>query len=743
MVCPLLLVAQSFTLGYQTALVNGTITAPEINEASGLAASYTEVGAFWTHNDSGDGPNLYLVGPNGNLLTQGAIVGATAPDWEDMASFEKEGTSYLVVGDFGDNFQLRNTYSLYLIEEPTYDPDSPSGNSYPIYKRIDYVYDNGRQDGESIGVDVENDQIILVSKTRNNGNFTVYELPLNLNGTNETLVASTIASFTVEGASTAMDIAGDGQHAIVLTYGDAFQFTRYYGSNWAETFTGEPSRITMPQRGGGEAIAYGASGSDLYSVREGNDSPLWHLVAIQDTGTIFRVDLFEIDAEDYDRVYVNIVGQAEAIELTDTDEDGIYAGQVDLPTDETYQYFFSYSNGPSPAVNEVIQGACSAGGALREVVVDRPYIQLPPVLFGQCSELPYYLTVKTDLGNITDRTDGGKVWVELIDTGEEYELADQSDTIYAYRVALPRGETIRYRFSYQSGPDPDTDRTYEVVPPACNAGEDTRGYTANVEQVVLLADEFNTCDEALPGGIDITDLDGTTIVGSNDDFPWLGPEVGSGSPLGQEVTRLIDGEIGTKYLVRAISSWAEISSPNYSVVNAYTITSGGDVPTRDPRAWMLQAYNDLTGQWDTLHTVIDNPSWPERDQRQSWYFDNEESYVVYRLFITGINGNTQQLMQMAELDIFGTAGRPVSATPGLAGNLRVTIHPNPVTDVLVLEAQNLTAARYELFTPTGARVGSGQTAFPGRIDVSGLPTGVYFLRLTDGNDKGVFRIVKR
>lgn len=51
-------------------------------------AYYIEAGAFWTHNDSGDGPKLYLIGPNGALLTRGAIAGATSQDWEDMASFE-------------------------------------------------------------------------------------------------------------------------------------------------------------------------------------------------------------------------------------------------------------------------------------------------------------------------------------------------------------------------------------------------------------------------------------------------------------------------------------------------------------------------------------------------------------------------------------------------------------------------------------------------------------------------------
>ena len=47
----------------------GTVTDPEINEASGLVASQTYSGIFWTFNDSG-GPNcLYaLAGNNGSRV---------------------------------------------------------------------------------------------------------------------------------------------------------------------------------------------------------------------------------------------------------------------------------------------------------------------------------------------------------------------------------------------------------------------------------------------------------------------------------------------------------------------------------------------------------------------------------------------------------------------------------------------------------------------------------------------------
>ena len=48
-----------------------------IRESSGVAASRTTAGVFWTHNDSGDGPNLYAFDLKGNSLGTFAIRAVT------------------------------------------------------------------------------------------------------------------------------------------------------------------------------------------------------------------------------------------------------------------------------------------------------------------------------------------------------------------------------------------------------------------------------------------------------------------------------------------------------------------------------------------------------------------------------------------------------------------------------------------------------------------------------------------
>ena len=55
----------------------------ELRESSGLAISRTQPGVLWSHNDSGDGPNLYALDISGKLLGVFRVNGAMARDWED------------------------------------------------------------------------------------------------------------------------------------------------------------------------------------------------------------------------------------------------------------------------------------------------------------------------------------------------------------------------------------------------------------------------------------------------------------------------------------------------------------------------------------------------------------------------------------------------------------------------------------------------------------------------------------
>ena len=67
-------------------VVVGTVTDPEIDEASGLVASQVNPDTFWTLNDS-DGPVcVYAIATNGDLKHKLCLEGAENYDWEAIAT---------------------------------------------------------------------------------------------------------------------------------------------------------------------------------------------------------------------------------------------------------------------------------------------------------------------------------------------------------------------------------------------------------------------------------------------------------------------------------------------------------------------------------------------------------------------------------------------------------------------------------------------------------------------------------
>ncbi len=250
-----------------------------LNEISGVASSYNTPETFWVHNDSGGGPKIFLVDKSGNTLTQGTITNSSANDWEDIASFELNGISHLIIADIGDNASSRPQCSLYIIEEPTYNSSGINPSSYSIKQRINFTYDTGSQDCESIAVDVQSGKIILVSKTSYGGSQKiryVHELPLSVTSGTVTLVAEKTQQFgTIAEATTGMDISNNGKYAIIHTVLDGnFEFTRNQNETWADAFAKEPRRIGIPEDRGFEAICYGTNGIDLYLMKEGLNSPI-------------------------------------------------------------------------------------------------------------------------------------------------------------------------------------------------------------------------------------------------------------------------------------------------------------------------------------------------------------------------------------------------------------------------------------------------------------------------------------
>ncbi len=87
-------------------------------EMSGVAPSQRTDEYLWVHNDSGDQPQIYAVDRQGRDVGTVEVSGATAIDWEDMASFKWNDEPWLIVADTRDNQARRSEVTLYAFPEP-------------------------------------------------------------------------------------------------------------------------------------------------------------------------------------------------------------------------------------------------------------------------------------------------------------------------------------------------------------------------------------------------------------------------------------------------------------------------------------------------------------------------------------------------------------------------------------------------------------------------------------------------
>src|SRR3990170_1446604 len=123
------------------ATVDRTIRDDRITESSGLAASRKYRGVLYTHNDSGDGPRIFAIGPHGHTRAVLSLSGAGARDWEDIAAGPNR---TLWCADIGDNAETREDVQVYRVREP----DRLRSQSVD-WTRYYLDYPDGRHDAEA------------------------------------------------------------------------------------------------------------------------------------------------------------------------------------------------------------------------------------------------------------------------------------------------------------------------------------------------------------------------------------------------------------------------------------------------------------------------------------------------------------------------------------------------------------------------------------------------------------------
>lgn len=142
----------------------GTITEQNLTEVSGIVTSSVNPGMFWTHNDSGDEPNLYLISKEGDVKMTVTLNGIKNKDWEDIALVNSENGSFIYVGDIGDNLGRRKKLFIHKLEEPKYNDKATLEIDPEAIQTMTFRYENGARDAETLLVDHHSRELIIVTK---------------------------------------------------------------------------------------------------------------------------------------------------------------------------------------------------------------------------------------------------------------------------------------------------------------------------------------------------------------------------------------------------------------------------------------------------------------------------------------------------------------------------------------------------------------------------------------------------
>jgi hypothetical protein len=281
---------------YRAAERIGHLEDEQLVECSGMDISPSTPGLFWAINDGHRSPFLFAFAENGRRIGRIRVQGAENRDWEGIDTFRWQGRAMILIADFGDNHRRHDRHTLYILEEPLLTGERlEAPATAPVAWSITFRYPDTRHDAEGVAVDTVTQKVLILTKRDAPPIF--FEVPLIPPDPDRTIVAGKLATldlprpeqsgFLIKYAfqPTAMDISSDGSRAVVLTYTDAYLFTRSPTQSWAQAFSAEPDRIQLPepqthwdlrQR---EAICFAADGKTLFLTSEGKNAGIYRLDA--------------------------------------------------------------------------------------------------------------------------------------------------------------------------------------------------------------------------------------------------------------------------------------------------------------------------------------------------------------------------------------------------------------------------------------------------------------------------------
>lgn len=259
---------------------DATIKDERLDELSGIAASASNPGYLYVHNDSGDSSRWFAISSDGGVKATihydaDPHLGLGVVDVEDIAvcTGPEDGAHYVYLGDIGDNDAVRKDIKIYRAKDPVL--------TTPYIKvkadRLVLRYPDGPRDAETLMADPVDKLLYIVSKREDS--VAVYSTPLNFkSGDTVVLTRRTRLFFAGSGQPkwiTAGDISPSGTKILLKSYAHVYYWKRGAGEPVWKAMQRPPANLPYDLEPQGEAIGFSLDEKGYFTVSEGKGPRLY------------------------------------------------------------------------------------------------------------------------------------------------------------------------------------------------------------------------------------------------------------------------------------------------------------------------------------------------------------------------------------------------------------------------------------------------------------------------------------
>jgi hypothetical protein len=174
------------------------------------------------------------------------------------------GTSYLYIGDIGDNTESRDSVVVYQVPEP-------SGETTAEAAELVLTYPDGPHDAETLMVHPDTGDLYIVSKGSDPVVY-VARAPLTSSMTMEVAGKAKVSGLLP--GPTGGDISSNGRRVVLSLYTGAVEYVLPPGARFDAIWRTNPDDVDLPAVAQREGIAYTLDGRSVVTTSEGRNPPV-------------------------------------------------------------------------------------------------------------------------------------------------------------------------------------------------------------------------------------------------------------------------------------------------------------------------------------------------------------------------------------------------------------------------------------------------------------------------------------